>query len=182
MNTNRRSFIKLMAGVTAAVAMDVLGLKAQATTGVKMLKAKITRVIANPDYVNAEYEETFSYIYHPKVWKTMRPAVSDPPFHSMRHNRYDLVDGEYVARTFYKEVVEEIEIPDDGSWKPMELLQDPAVRKVQTNWPREDGGIYNRIEVVQRCLPGHVPGKGWEPIKLDATTEWKDLSFPQELP
>lgn len=162
--TTRRSFLQTMAGVTAAVAMDVLGLKAQATAGIKMIKATITKAIVNPAYATAQYEDVV-------VWsKGVSSRVQSPFVEPSSHEntgafRYNLVDGKYVEQPLYKEVTEEIEVPDDGTWKAMDLFEDPRVRKVRTDWPEMGGKkTLTRMEIIQKCRPGHPPGPEWKPI------------------
>jgi hypothetical protein len=155
--------MKLLSGATAAAAMTVLGLRetaAAALEATSKLKVKITKVVANPAYFSAEFEDTLIF----NKGGVIKPA----PTLNTGANRYDLIDGKYVPQPYFKEVTEEMEVEDDGSWRAMDAFADPAVRKVQTDWPDHMGGksTFTRMEIVQKFPPGGAP-KGWVPITTD---------------
>lgn len=83
---NRRNWLKLACCAVAAAAVDVCGLKPVALE---------KRVILNPAWVAAEYEETF--IFHPKVMKMIGQVTPRP-------NRYNLLpDGMFQMVPHYTE-------------------------------------------------------------------------------
>ncbi len=85
MKTHRRSFFKLIAAATAAVAMDVMGIKPFTAPTVTY------KAVVNEAYRAAPFE--MKYIFHPRVLKAVEKTVKDD--FPQWPRRYNLVNGKY---------------------------------------------------------------------------------------
>lgn len=85
---NRRSLFKIIASATLAAAIEVTGL-------VPVVKKVVTKVIVNPEYLNAEYEDTYIGIQIGSL--TALP-------------RYTLEGGKFVKVPYYKVIEEEVPV------------------------------------------------------------------------
>jgi len=122
---NRRNLFKLLAGATLAAAIEVTGL-------VPVLKKKVVKVIVNPAYVAAQYEDLYFFgadgsgsvnvLRGPpeetkrvsEEWSHKNPQGVDERGEVMlqesRPPRYNFENGQWVQVPYYATIEEEVPV------------------------------------------------------------------------